>query len=84
MDLRESQSEAVGLHMVQMGLQVPVKGPETAGSSAELTAAATFVTELRGGVNGQGLWVGGVTGGVRVQCWSRRQTVYSSRELGLA
>lgn len=74
MDLRVSRSEAVGLHMEQMGLQESVMGLETA--EFKSIAVAMVVTGLGRGMKGQGLWIivvsGGETGPMTVPCWSSR------------
>lgn len=92
MDLRVSQAELVGMHIEPMGLLVSAMGLDIMGLTREHTVEATAVTELGTGMNGQGLWVTGVEGGVIVLvmgqsamlCWLSGYTQYSNMELGLA
>lgn len=91
-DLRVSQAEPVGLHIELLGLQVSVIGLDSMGLTTELIVEAMAVTELGTGMDGQGLWVTGVAGGVKVLatgqaamlCWLSRYTQYSNMEFGLA
>lgn len=87
-DLRVSQAESVGLHTELMGLQVSVTGLDTTGLSTELIVEAMAVTERGTGMNGEGLWVTGVAGGVMglltgQSAMLSRYTRYSNMELGL-
>ncbi len=91
-DVRVSQAEPAGLHIELIGLQMSVMGLDAMGLTTELIVEAIAVTELGTCMNGQGLWVTGVAGGVIVLvlgqsvmlCWLSRCTQYSNMELGFA
>ncbi len=65
-DVRVSQAKPAGLHIELIGLQMSVMGLDAMGLTTELIVEVMAVTELGTRMNGQGLWVTGVAGGVIV------------------